>query len=202
MRLIPLAAVYAAADHDNCGTQIDISQREVLSSELVLNEPTYAYVGAVQGRLPESKDIFFTGAPVQASDSLVSMQINNRSSVSSFAELLDEPRLHDERFSTAEGRLQYAEELTGIVEQALAAWEGRNFFESAAQAGLLSGFVQTAENLLDCPQLEARGVWAELETGGTQIRVPNKLVNITRFHETHREDPELRKQLAPEGVRL
>lgn len=177
-----LAAVYAAGAQGE-GTLIDLAQREVLASELVLNEPTYAYVGAVQGRLPESKDIFFNGIPVRAADSLVTMQINNRTGVKSFAGLLNEPRLEDPRFDSAEGRLRHAAELTSIVEEALASWEGRAFFEAAAGEGLLAGVVQKADKLLDCPQLEARGIWAELSTGGGSIRVPDRLVNVTRFHE-------------------
>lgn len=177
-----LASVYAAADH-GAGTVIDIAQREVIASELVLNEPTYAYVGAVQGRLPESKDIFFTGAPVHAADGLVTMQINNRTGVQSFAGLLDEPRLADERFATAEGRLRHAAELTGLVEDALASWQGRAFFEAAAEHGLLAGFVQTADSLLNCPQLAARGVWSQLNVEGTDLQVPGQMVNITRFSE-------------------
>lgn len=179
-----LAAVYAAKE-SRYGTLIDIAQREVLASELVLNAPTYAYVGAVQGRLPESKDIFFTGAPMQAADGLVTMQINNRTGVGAFAELLNEPRLTDERFSTAEGRLRHAGELTSIVQNALRAWEGRAFFEAAAAEGLLAGFVQTAEHLLECPQLDAREFWGEVESSGETFRVPDRLVNVTRFHERH-----------------
>lgn len=177
-----LASVYASVQHET-GTVIDIAQREVLSSELVLNQPTYSYIGAVQGRLPESKDIFFTGAPVRAADGLVTMQINNRTGVKSFASMLDEPRLSDPRFDSAEGRLTHSAELTQIVEEALETWEGRAFFETAASEGLLAGFVQTADKLLDCPQLAARNFWADLTVGETVYRVPDRLVNITRFHE-------------------
>lgn len=176
-----LASIYAAAQHQ-AGTVIDIAQREVLASELVLNEPTYTYIGAVQGRLPDSKDIFFTGAPVSAADGLVTMQINNRTGVKSFAGMLNEPRLQDPRFDSAEGRLTHAAELTQIVEDALENWEGRAFFETAADEGLLAGFVQTADKLLDCPQLTARDFWSEVTVDGTTYRVPDRLVRVARFH--------------------
>lgn len=176
-----LASVYASAQHQR-GTLIDIAQREVLASELVLNEPTYTYIGAVQGRLPESKDIFFTGAPVAAADGLVTMQVNNRTGVGSFASMLNEPRLKDPRFASAEGRLTYAAELTQIVEEALANWEGRAFFEAAADQGLLAGFVQTADKLLDCPQLEARDFWSDVTVDGTTYRVPDQLLRVVRYH--------------------
>lgn len=174
-----LASHYAAIGSGRAAL-VDLAQREVIASELVLNEPTYAFIGAVQGRLPESKDLFFTGAPVRASDGYVTLQINNRTGVDSFADILEEERLRDGRFSTAAGRLTHAEELTGLVEAALDRWTSRALFESAADAGLLAGFVQTPEQLLECPQLADRDVWTTVEVDGDAYRLPARLVGLSR----------------------
>ncbi|WP_032392046.1 CoA transferase [Rhodococcoides fascians] len=170
-----LASYYATLDgHD--GALIDISRREVLTSELVLNTPYYTSMGALQSRLPATKDIFFTGAPMPASDGLVTMQINNRIGIASFAEVFDDPRFADPRYATADGRLRYADELAAMVNEHLSRWQARPFFEHVAELGMLAGFVQTADQLLACPQLEARDAWREVMVEGTTYRLPANLI--------------------------
>ena len=180
-----IASYYSTlTGHD--GALIDISRREVLTSELVLNTPYYTWMGAVQNRLPETKDIFFTGVPVAAADGLVTVQINNRIGIESFAEVFKDSRFADPKYGTAEGRLVHAEELAAMVGEHLSEWCARDFFENVASRGMLVGYVQTAEQLLDCPQLNARDLWRTVDVNGATCRLPSQLFRAVPNHELAR----------------
>ena len=100
-----------------------------------------------------------------------------------FAELLGEPRLADEAFDTREKRSANAEQLMDVVTEALQRWEGRELFERASSAGMLTGFVQDAAQLLECPQLRARGVFHAVHGSDGPLgrwRLPATVAQLSR----------------------
>jgi crotonobetainyl-CoA:carnitine CoA-transferase CaiB-like acyl-CoA transferase len=174
---------YLSRIRGGAGCLVDIAMSEVVSSELVFNLPTYAFLGAIQGRRTEVKDPLSSGMPLRSADSWVTVQLNTLTTVAQFGDLLREPRLQDERFATAEGRLENAEELTALLEGALASWQGRDFFEAGSAAGVLTGIMQTAAQLLTDPQMAARGTFVEVAgteaaTGGPW-RFPSRSANLS-----------------------
>ena len=154
-------AAYLSARRSGRGVHVDVAQQEAVAAELILNAPTYTYMGAIQGRRAASKDPF-TGEPIPARDGYVTVQTNTWTTLPMFAELLDEPRLCDERFDTRQKRGFNAGPLTEILTEAMSRLGGRELLERAAKADMLAGFTQTAEQLLTCPQLEARRVFHEV----------------------------------------
>ena len=162
-----LTAAYASlaaclfAGRSGRGVHVDVSRQEVIAAELILNAPTYTYMGAVQGRRSAAKDPF-TGEPIPARDCFATVQTNTWTTLPMFAELLGEPRLCEERFDTREKRGFNAGPLTEILTEALRDVAGRDLFVRAARADMLAGFTQTAQQLLSCPQLAARGVFREV----------------------------------------
>ncbi len=162
-----LTAAYASlaaclfARRSGRGVHVDVSRQEVIAAELILNAPTYTYMGAVQGRRSAAKDPF-TGEPIPARDCFATVQTNTWTTLPMFAELLGEPRLCEERFDTREKRGFNAGPLTEILTEALRDVAGRDLFVRAARADMLAGFTQTAQQLLSCPQLAARGVFREV----------------------------------------
>lgn len=154
-------AAYLTAIQHHCGTHIDVAAREVASAELILNAPTYAFMGAIQSRRPTSKDPF-SGEPLPCKDGYAAMQTNTWTTLSMFADLLDEPRLKEERFDGRWNRSANGDALTQVLIEALQERTGREVLTEAAVRGLLTGFCQHADQLLSCPQLAERGTLWEL----------------------------------------
>ena len=155
-----LNAAYAtlAAHLGGGGVHVDLSLQECIASELVLNEAHYAFMGAVQGRRPPGGDPL-AGEPLPAADGLVSLQTSGLITAKRLADLFGDPRLEEPRFASTESRTHHAAELQAILAEHLAHESARDFFLRASGEGYLSGFVQTPSELLECPQLQARGVW-------------------------------------------
>jgi crotonobetainyl-CoA:carnitine CoA-transferase CaiB-like acyl-CoA transferase len=174
-------AAHLAALRQGIGAGIDVSARDCLASELVLNEAHYAFLGAIQGRRPPVQDPFL-GEPLPTSDGWISLQTSGLVSTAQIAEFLDEPRIAEDRFATTERRTLNAHELSAVLEQHLCERRASELFDLASRRGLLSGFVQTARDLLACPQLEARQAFVEFEgltARGRPVRFPARLARLS-----------------------
>jgi crotonobetainyl-CoA:carnitine CoA-transferase CaiB-like acyl-CoA transferase len=171
-------AAYHSALRTGESVHVDLSIQECIASELVLNEAHYAFLGAVQSRQPTQQDPF-TGDPLPAADGWVSLQTSGVVSAEQLAALFDDARLAQPRFATTESRTLHADELNRILAEHLATEHSHDFFTRASAAGFLSGFVQDAAQLLDCPQLEARGVWHSFPELGP-VRFPAVLASLSR----------------------
>lgn len=178
-----LAGVLAARRTER-GAHVDVSALESVAAELVLNEPTYAFMGAIQGRRPSSKDPF-SGEPVAVKDGFATIQTNSRTTLAMFADLLECPALAADEFNTQAKRIANAEELATIVSAALGRFRGSELFERASKAGLLAGFAQGARDLLQCPQLRHRGVFQACSVGLTdggparRVKIPAAWVSLS-----------------------
>jgi crotonobetainyl-CoA:carnitine CoA-transferase CaiB-like acyl-CoA transferase len=174
-------AAHLAALRQGEGAEIDVSARECLASELLLNEAHYAFLGVVQGRRPPIQDPFL-GEPLATRDGWISLQTSGLVSTAQIAEFFAEPRIAEERFATTERRTTHALELSAILERHLDDESACELFRLASERGLLSGFVQTAEDLLRCPQLEAREAFvefADLHARGHPVRFPARLAELS-----------------------
>ena len=167
-----LAGFFAARRGDG-GVFVDISQAEVISSEIVLQTPEYTYAGAVAARRPGVLDPF-GGDPVKIGGGYVTVQTSTMMTPADFAKFLDAPALADQRFQSSEGRASNANEVVRALRDALVGVDPRDFFERSAQAGLLTGVSQTAAQLLDSAQLTERNVWIDMPgtLGGKLWRMP------------------------------
>jgi crotonobetainyl-CoA:carnitine CoA-transferase CaiB-like acyl-CoA transferase len=164
------------------GADVDLSVLECLSSQLVLNEAHYAFLGAVQGRRPPVQDPL-AGDPLPAADGWVSLQNSGLIPVARLAELFDDSRLAEPRFASVEERTEHAQELNAILTEHLARETRAGFFARSCAAGYLSGQVQGAADLLSCPQLAARDVFhafEDLSVNGAPVRFPATLMTLSR----------------------
>jgi crotonobetainyl-CoA:carnitine CoA-transferase CaiB-like acyl-CoA transferase len=102
--------------------------------------------------------------------------------VGAFADFVGAPELAEERFQAKESRIGHVDELAGILRRALAGVDPREFFQRGASMNLLTGFVQTADQLLACPQLAARGSFVQMPgtLGGKPWRMPFTTALMTR----------------------
>ncbi|MFF9203988.1 CoA transferase [Streptomyces sp. NPDC014986] len=184
------AAVVAARQHG--GTVIDISMAECITSELVMTVPEYTFLGAVSARRPGVVDPL-SGDPLPAGDGYVSAQVNSLTPISVFADFIGDRRLAEPQYETSEGRATRAAAVGEIFRSALEKEQPREFFERASARGLLAGFVQRADQLLDCPHLEAREVFRTMPgtLDGRPWRMPATTVSLSHTGASVRRDAPL-----------
>ncbi|MGE3619762.1 MAG: CaiB/BaiF CoA transferase family protein [Acidimicrobiia bacterium] len=166
------------------GAHVDLSVRETLASELVVNLGYYAFTGAIQGRQPARVDAF-SGVPLPTADGHVSLQWSPILPVSAYAGLFDDPRLAEDRFATVADRLRHADELDALLDGHLSQRSAADLFRDAVDRGLLVGFVQEARHLLSCPQLAERGALGPMRLrDGRDVQVPVELARLSRTRTT------------------
>jgi crotonobetainyl-CoA:carnitine CoA-transferase CaiB-like acyl-CoA transferase len=164
------------------GAAVDLSVLECLASQLVLNEAHYAFLGAVQGRRPRIQDPL-AGESLPSADGWLSLQTSGLLSVDRLANLFDDERFGEERFATSERRTEHAKELQAILVEHLGTRKSAEFFVEASSSGYLTGFVQSASDLLNCAHLRARGVFHTIdtpETGRARVDFPAVLASFSR----------------------
>lgn len=177
------ASVAALIDarRTGAGPTVDLSILECVASALVMNEPYYAFLGAIQGRRPAAQDPL-SGEAVPARNGFVSLQATTLAPVAGFSEVFDDPRFALAKYATEAGRTEHAEEFARLLDEHLSSADPREVFEKVCSKGMLAGFVQASEQLLTCPQLEARDFWWEnpgLTIDKNPIRFPWKSVELS-----------------------
>jgi crotonobetainyl-CoA:carnitine CoA-transferase CaiB-like acyl-CoA transferase len=176
------AALAAFAGHAG-GALIDISVMECVASQLVMNQPFYAFTGVVQRRGTPQADPILTGQPIPVRDGYVSLQGNTFIPMSDIADLFADPRLRDPEFTTTTGRQHNFQRLRDLLAENLALESGVDFFIRTCSRGLLAGVVQNAAQLLGCEQLAAREHFHAsadlLAADGTPLRFPARLVSLS-----------------------
>jgi len=155
-----LAAVMADAEA-RAGQQIDVSIQECLVAGMMMKITNYAYLGAISRRDPKGQ-LGLQGL-VEASDGYVSPVLGAGTSWQTLAEFLELPELNDPKFATPDARLLNADELDALVSARFKERTRYEWMHGAQAADLPFGVVQTAEDLLNCPQLNARGYFVEMD---------------------------------------
>ena len=79
------------------------------------------------------------------------------------AELMEEPRLNDERFSTARGRQVYADELEALMEPWLMRNNKREIFEKAQNMGIAFAYVASPGEIYSWEHLRDRDYFVEID---------------------------------------
>jgi crotonobetainyl-CoA:carnitine CoA-transferase CaiB-like acyl-CoA transferase len=183
-----LNAAYASVagllsvERSGAGVVVDLAVRDCLTSELVMNNAFHEFAGLVQGRAPTVGDPL-DGHPVTGGGGWMSLQTSARQPVEAFGRFFGDPRFDDERFSTPELRVANAAELSALIREHLAETPARELFERGSAAGLVIGFVQGPGDLLGCPHLAQRGVFAELPGATPAVRtwrLPAVLSELSR----------------------
>jgi crotonobetainyl-CoA:carnitine CoA-transferase CaiB-like acyl-CoA transferase len=174
-----LAARLAVVASGGPGEHVDLSIHEVLASEHSANAPLYAMLGAVQGRRAVAQDPF-SGEPIPTGNGYLSVQAGGGTPFGDYADLLGVPALRD-RFATLAARVRAPDEVRKLIEDAVADKDAKDLFLAGAKKRFLTGFVQTADDLLACPHLEAREFWAEIDHPATgAYRFPGELVKLSK----------------------
>ena len=156
---------------------------ECIASQLVMNQPFYAFTGLVQRRGTLRTDPVLTGEPLPVRDGYVALQGNTFIPMSDIADLFGDPRLHDPEFATSAGRQRHYQRLRDLLAENVAGESGVEFFTRTCSRGLLAGVVQDASQLLGCEHLAARDHFhasPDLSAvDGTPLRFSARLVNLS-----------------------
>ena len=143
------------------GQQVDVSVVECLAAHLVQAVPYYNYMGAIKGRRATR------GAGLEelmpARDGYVVPSAQGSQPFSVVAGVIGMDEMHDERFSTGPDRIEYGEELKQLLVEGLANWDRKPLFQASGERRLVFGMAQDAGDLYDCPQLNARGFFVEVD---------------------------------------
>ena len=168
-----------ARDRDGLGQQVDVSAQECVAALLsALELSQYAYTGGVARR--EEKDGPGLNNIQPCADGYV-VPIAFGAAWEMMAHFLDEPALLDPRFATAAGRQRHMAELIALARKAFSHRGRFELFHGAQALGLTWGLVQGPADLARCPQLAARGFWAEVEHPvAGPMRLPGPAFRVSR----------------------
>jgi crotonobetainyl-CoA:carnitine CoA-transferase CaiB-like acyl-CoA transferase len=156
----------------------DVSVVEALTVHTTGQVSDYVYRGAVARREARIKGGL---RMVPASDRFVYCAPGAVSSMrmDGVATLLDEPRLAEERFQTAEGRMQNYDEFLELFVPPFRRKTAQEWFEGAEALHMTFALVQAVEDLFECPQLESRGLLRRFPIpGGGEISFPGRPYRI------------------------
>jgi crotonobetainyl-CoA:carnitine CoA-transferase CaiB-like acyl-CoA transferase len=164
-------------DFTNEGQHVDVSIQEVASSTLVINQPYFTWSGGVQGRRrPEGATY---GHIMPCKDGYFVSQAGGGASWDDIAEFYGREEL--KRFADIHERNANGSALGEIVLDAAKDRTMAEMFKTASEKyRMLFGIVQTPEDLANCPQLEARGFYQEVDHPVMgKLKVPFKLWNMS-----------------------
>jgi CoA:oxalate CoA-transferase len=174
------AATIAARLGQRTGTvqYADIAMVEAMASFAYSAVSMYTHHGEVTAReqrikaglrMVPAKDRFVYCAP----GAVAAMRMDG------IAELLDEPRLADERFQTADGRMRHWDDFVALFAPPFRTRTAQEWFERAEAMHMTFALVQTVDDLFACPQLGARGLLRTLPgPDGSTLRLPGRPFRI------------------------
>ena len=156
-----LAALHAR-DMLGEGQHVDVSLQDVVTSTLVVHQPMYGWVGAVQGRRRPSGSSY--GQVQGCKDGYFIWQTGGGAEWSDITEFFGVEALKEERFSSVAGRALHGEDLDRIVIEATKDRTMQELFRTASEKyHMLFGIVQEPQDLARCPHLEARDFFQEVD---------------------------------------
>jgi crotonobetainyl-CoA:carnitine CoA-transferase CaiB-like acyl-CoA transferase len=155
-----LAAVRAAR-RDGHPRRVDVSMVEALAAHTYQSTSRYVYRGQVMRREQRIKQAL---RMVPAADRFVYCAPGAVATVDmkGVAKLIGVPELGQERFQTAQGRMEHWDEYLDLFVPPFATKTAMEWFEEAEALDLTFALVQTIDDLFACPQLEARGFFREV----------------------------------------
>jgi crotonobetainyl-CoA:carnitine CoA-transferase CaiB-like acyl-CoA transferase len=180
-----LAALHAR-DLMGEGQQVDISLQDVVTSTLVIHQPMYGWTGAVQGRRRPSGSSY--GQVQRCKDGYFIWQTGGGATWEEITEFFGPEEIKEERFATVAGRALHGEDLDRLVIEATKDRTMQELFRTASEKyHMLFGIVQEPKDLANCPHLEAREYFQEVDHPVIgRIKVPFRLWSMPDAPATYR----------------
>ncbi|MFC2069899.1 CoA transferase, partial [Chloroflexota bacterium] len=144
------------------GQYIDVSITETIATQPPLQISRYTYTGGIETRAPKRTGTL-DGGFLQCKDGNWALISTGAGFFELFAELLDLPELLDPKFADTHSRNVYAKELEDLVLPKIKQSDMHDIFHKGEKQGMAIGMVQNPPEILNCPQLNARNFFKELE---------------------------------------
>ena len=160
------------------GQHIDVSVTECVASTAVAAQTIYPFMGGTLPRRRPSGSNF--GHPMPCKDGWIIVQTGGGATWDTIADFFGDPQLLEPKFADPAQRLRNSEELDEVVLDSIKDRGKWDLFTKAAEARILFGLVQTPSELADCPQLESRNFYREVDHPVIgKVKVPAALFNLS-----------------------
>lgn len=160
------------------GEHVDVSITECVASTMMATQTIYPFIGATQARRRAVGGNFEN--PMPCKDGWIIVQAGGGATWEDLANFFQAPELLEPRFADRAQRAQNSVEMDRIISDAIKDREKWELFPKAATTRMLFGIVQTPSELVDCPQLESRNFYREVEHPVIgKIKVPAELFKLT-----------------------
>ena len=167
-----------AQEYSGVGEHVDVSITECVASTMMATQTIYPFMGGTQTRRRASGSMF--GNPMPCQDGWIIVQTGGGAAWEDLAEFFQCPEMLEERFANRAQRAENGEELDRIVVDSIRERDKWELFPKAAESRMLFGLVQTPSELAQCPQLESRDFYREIEHPVIgKIRVPAELFKLS-----------------------
>ncbi len=168
------------------GQHVDISIQEVVNWTLVSSFPNYSWNGGVLGRRNPVGSMFRNVMPCK--DGYFINQDGGGRTWDDLVDFYGREELREPRFAEPDQRSAHGEEMDAIIIDAVKDRTMKELFQTAcAERRILFGIVQSPADLADCPQLESREFFQEVDHPFIgKIKVPYTLMNMSETPSQYR----------------
>ncbi len=168
------------------GQHIDLSLQESVAAHHYDSATRYSYTGTIERRAPKVESGSFKGVRfegiVPGKDGFISPTMQRGRPTAPFSEyvtFLGHPELDDERFADRQLIAEHRQELDDVLLPLIREWKKADYFNTFMSSGFVAGVVQTSEDLANCPQLEERGYFTEVEHPVIgRVKVPGEIFRL------------------------
>jgi crotonobetainyl-CoA:carnitine CoA-transferase CaiB-like acyl-CoA transferase len=160
------------------GEHIDVSITECIASTMMATQTIYPFIGGSQARRrPEGNEF---ENPMPCKDGWIIVQAGGGATWEDLANFFEAPELLEPRFADRAQRSENGADMDQVIINSIKDREKWELFPKAAAARMLFGLVQTPKELVECPQLESRNFYREVEHPVIgKIKVPAELFKLT-----------------------
>ena len=159
------------------GEHVDVSITECVASTMMATQTIYPFLGGIQTRRRAEGNNFEN--PMRCKDGWIIVQAGGGATWTDIANFFEAPELLEPRFADRAQRARNGAEMDQVIINAIKDREKWELFPKAAAARMLFGIVQTPLELVDCPQLESRGFYQEVDHPVIgKIKVPGELFKL------------------------
>ncbi|MCH8745359.1 MAG: CoA transferase [Chloroflexi bacterium] len=160
------------------GEHVDVSITECIASTMMATQTIYPFLGATQARRRAEGNAFEN--PMRCKDGWIIVQAGGGATWEDLANFFEAPELLEPRFAERAQRSQNGAAMDEIILKSIKGREKWELFTKAAAARMLFGLVQTPSELVECPQLESRDFYREIDHPVIgKIKVPAELFKLS-----------------------
>lgn len=193
--LYAATSILAALNHRHAtgqGQQIDCALLDSQVAVLVNQGMNNLVGGSIPQRLGNAHPNVVPYRDFATMDGHVLVTCGNDGHFRSLCHMLDLPAFADDpRFADNAGRLRDRSELEARLAQAIALWKSEDFYAAMDKAGVPGGPINRIDQILDSPQIKARGLVQTMERpDGTDMKVIGYPSQFSRTPPTYRVAPQ------------